>query len=87
MFQNFYASKVQPRQPLTIWSTSMALVGNQPIFTLKLKYIHYTDFSTDECIEEFIKRKWSSGLFWVGSELQRKNLSTAISKQLFEVVF
>ena len=47
-----------------------------------------TDSTTDGWIEEFIKRKWTSGLFWaVGAAAEKKNLLTAISMQLFGVVF
>ena len=39
-------------------------------------YVHvlFTDFSTDECIEELIKQKWSSGLFWAGGAAEKKKL-------------
>ncbi len=32
-----------------------------------------TDFNTDECIEEFIKRKWTSGPCWAGGAAAKKN--------------
>ena len=31
-----------------------------------------TDFSTDDWIERFIKRKWSSGLLWAGGAAEKK---------------
>ena len=45
------------------------------------------DALRDGCIKEFIKQKRSSGLFWAVRAKEKKNLSTAISKLLFEVVF
>ena len=35
-------------------------------------YVLLTDFSTDECIKELIKQKWSSGLFWAGGAVEKK---------------
>ena len=49
--------------------------------------LYPTDFRTNDCIGEFIKRKLSSGLFWAVGAAEKKNLLTAISKQLFGVVF
>ena len=43
------------------------------------------DPTRDGWIKEFIKRKWSSGLFWAVGAAEKKNLPTAISMQLFEV--
>ena len=37
--------------------------------------------------KEFIKQKLTSGLFWAVGAAERKKLVTAISMQLFEVVF
>ena len=45
------------------------------------------DLSRDDWIKEFIKRKWSSGLFWAVGAAEKKKLPTAISMQLFEVGF
>ena len=47
----------------------------------------YRDLSRDDWIKEFIKRKWSSGLFWAVGAAEKKKLPTAISMQLLEVVF
>ena len=41
----------------------------------------------DDWIKEFIKQKWSSGLFWAVGAAEKKKLPTAISMQLFEVFF
>ena len=45
------------------------------------------DYSRDGWIKEFTKRKLSSGLFWAGGAAEKKKLPTAISMQLFGVVF
>ena len=45
------------------------------------------DPTRDGWIKEFIKRKWNSGLFWAVGAAEKKNLPTAISMQLFGVVF
>ena len=45
------------------------------------------DLSRDDCIKEFIKRKLNSGLFWAVGAAEKKKLPTAISMQLFGVVF
>ena len=41
----------------------------------------------DGWIKEFIKPKWSSGLFWTVQAAEKKNLPTAISTQHFEALF
>ena len=43
--------------------------------------------SRDGWIKESIKRKWSFGLFWAVGAAEKKKLPTAISMQLFGVVF
>ena len=44
------------------------------------------DPTRDSCIKEFIKRKWSSGLFFAVGAAEKK-IPTAISIQHFGVVF
>ena len=39
------------------------------------------DPTRDGCIKEFIKRKWSSGLFWAVGAAERKKLPTAIRER------
>ena len=50
-------------------------------------YILHKDSPRDGWIKEFVKRIWSSGLFWAVGAAEKTNSPTAISKQLFEVVF
>ena len=57
------------------------------IFRKQIVLLTSTDFNTDECIGEFIKRIWSSGLFWAVGAAEKKNLPTAIGMQLFGVFF
>ena len=42
-------------------------------------WVYIRDPTWDGCIKEFIKRKWSSGLFWAVRAAEKKNLPTAIS--------
>ena len=49
-------------------------------------FIKITDFRPDGWIEEFIKRKWGSGLFWTVGAAEKKKLPAAISMQLYGVV-
>ena len=41
---------------------------------LQIKPIQFTDFRTDDCIGESIKRKWSSGLFWADGAAEKNKI-------------
>ena len=80
-------------------TSKMTTCGPRTNFHLYLRYeyLHFRvktckmiitrDPTRDGWIEEFIKQKWSSGLFWAVGAAEKKNLPTAISMQLFGVVF
>ena len=46
-----------------------------------------TDFNTDECIGEFIKREWTYGLFWAGGAAEKKKGSGPIMSNFLGWVF
>ena len=50
-------------------------------------YISARDLSRDDWIEEFIKRKWSSGLFWAVWAAERKKGSGPIMSKFLRWVF
>ena len=54
---------------------------------LAWRKVSITDFNTDECIGEFIERKWTSGLFWAVGAAEKKKGSVPIMSNFFRWVF
>ena len=54
---------------------------------LEIRLLATRDPTRDGWLKEFVKRKWSSVLFWAVGAAEEKKIPTAISKQLFEAFF
>ena len=65
------------------WHWILKLLFSQSQFLYVFESVESRDLSRDDWIEEFIKRKWSSGLVWAVGAAEKKNFPTAISMQLF----